>query len=346
MAFSFNKLKVGALVEMTLLNDKNTKVHLNTIVENVLSDRELDLFAPIYKGVNFPLRSKQGFDLIMISKHDQADQYDIHSCRCKVVERKQTGSISIIKIQRVGEITQIQRRDYFRLPLIKSMTFLYENRVYQILSKDLSGNGIRGFIDLKLPIDAEGVLQLDTGTETLSINFIVIDCNTDPDQSRRYELRANFHELKSSQLSKLLKYIYARQSETIRKQIDFKSSSSLYQHHHYSDFFDMPTREKISRISPPILWALTLTEIAYFSLAFKNLDVGLNHFFKVFRRTFRPEFLNFSAVFSIIIWLIALIAIYFNETYNRKTKTAVRLHILANIIIAIVIFTFSIILKN
>lgn len=346
MEFGFNKLKVGALVEMTLLNDKNIEIHLNTIVENVISDTELDLFAPIYKGVNFPLRSKQGFNLIMISKHDQADQYDIHSCRCKVIERKQTGNISIIKIQRVGEITQIQRRDYFRLPLIKSMTFLYENRVYQILSKDLSGNGIRGFIDLKLPIESEGILQLDTGTETLSINFVVIDCHMDPDQSRRYELRASFNQLKSSQLSKLLKYIYARQSETIRKQIDFKSSSSLYQHQHYSDFFDMSTREKISRISPPILWALTLTEVAYFSLAFKNLDVGLNRFFKVFRRTFRPEFLDFSAIFAVIIWFTALIAIYFNETYNTKTKTAVRFHILANILISIAIFTISIIFNN
>jgi len=346
MSFSFSKLKSGSLVEINVTNDQNKLIKLKTIVENVVSLDEMVLLAPVHQGVNYPLRTNQSFSLIMVNKHTELDQYDIYSCTCKIVERMQVNKISTIRIKRTGDINQVQRRDYFRLPLIKNMTILYDNRIYGMLSKDLSGNGFKGYVDLKLPADSEGVLQLDTGEEKLSLRFKVIDCLQDPEHSRRYELRASFLQIKGSQRSKLLKYIYAKQSEGIRKQIELKNTSILGTYQSYGDYFDMPTKEKISRIAPIILWALTLINLAYFTMAFKNLDMGLNRFFKAFQRDFRPEFLNVSTSISAILILSSLVAISLNESNNTRTKSRVRIHLILIFLLGAGILTASLLLGS
>lgn len=335
MAFSFNNLKSGALVEMAFVNEKKTDINLKTIVENVVNTDQLILFAPVHKGVNYPLRINQGFNLITVNKQGQDHKYTIYACRCRVIERMQIENISIIKIQRTGDMEQVQRRDYFRLPLIKNMTFLYENRVHQLLSKDLSGNGLKGYIDIKLPFDAEGVLQLDTGDQVLALNFKVIDCHPDPESTRRYEIRLSFVRIKNAQRTRLLKYIYSKQSETIRKQIDFKGSPSLiHSYENYADYFDIPTKEKIARLLPIVLWCMTLINLAYLLSAFRDLDMGLNYFFKEFQRSFRPEFLNVSIAFSVMILLLAIIGMNYNEFYNKRTRFRVRIHLLIMMLIS------------
>ena len=338
MSFDFKKLKTGSLVEVSLDTSQNKNIKLKTIVESILDDKRLVLFAPVFKGVNYPLRIHQAFDLIMVYKQEHLDQYDIFSCQCEVLERMQTDSISTIKILRTGEFKQIQRRNYFRLPLIKTMQFTYENRVYQLLSKDLSGNGLKGYVDFKLPLDAEGILNLDTEDGTLSINFKVIECNPDPEHVNRYELRASFIRVKNTQRSALLKYIFAKQSEVIRKQIDFNNSPSILNtDQHYGDYFQVPPREKVARLGTVGLWALTSVELAFLISAFRNLDMGLNEFFKEFQPSFRPERLNISLATAGLALFFSIVVAYFNESYNQSTKKNIRLHLI--IISCIAVFS-------
>jgi c-di-GMP-binding flagellar brake protein YcgR len=329
MPFDFKKLKTGSLVEISIDSSQNKRIKLKTIVENILDDKRLILFAPVFKGVNYPLRIHQSFDLIMVYKQEHLDQYDIFSCQCEIVERMQTDNISTIGILRTGEFKQIQRRDYFRLPLIKTMEFTYENRVYQVLSKDLSGNGLKGYTDLKLPIDSECILNLDTEDGKLSINFKVIECSPDPEHVNRYELRASFIRVKNTQRSALLKYIFTKQSEVIRKQIDFNNSPSILNtNQHYGDYFQVTSKEKVARLGTVGLWAITSIEIAFLISAFKSIDMGLNEFFKEFQPSFRPERLKISTTTAALSLILSFVVAYFNESFNKRTKKNIRLHLL------------------
>jgi c-di-GMP-binding flagellar brake protein YcgR len=346
MNFDFGILKVGSLVEMELMSTENKMIKLKTIVEEVVSNDKLKLFAPVSRGKSYPLRLGQGFTMIVVHKYPTVDKYDILSCRCKIDDRSMDGNVSTILVSRNGDFSQIQRRNYFRLPLIKNIPITYDNQTIELLSKDLSGNGIRGYVSKKVPADTEIFVNLEVNDRTLNLRTKVIECNPDPEHHYRYELRGTFVNIKNTQLSHLMKYIYSKQSEAIRKQIDLKDYVSLVDSEKgYSDFFTMTNMEKVVRIGPVLLWALTLVQYAYLVRAFREQNMGLNYFFGEFTSNFTPEFIKASNSVALITLLIAVFFGYLNIKFNSKTKTRVSINIfLVGLLSLITIIIYNILI--
>jgi len=338
MNFSFNQLKVGSLVEIEILGQNQEMTRLKTIVEDIVDESLLKLFAPIQKGKNYPLRIGDGFNLITVFKYPTVDKYDILSCRCKIIDREKDGNISTISIQKTGKFQQVQRRNYFRLPLIKNITLVQDDKKYEILSKDLSGNGIKGYISKKLSADTEAILLLDVETKVLELRTKIIECSPDPNHSYRYEIRGSFVNIKNSQLSELLKYIFLKQSESIKKQIDFKDYASILDtEQSYSDFFSMSNLEKLIRISPILLWVMTLLEYTYFVNTFRNKNMGINFFFGQFQRSYYPEHLMTANTLAIIILALCTFSFFVNNFLNKKRKIIINIQYLIQVILALIV---------
>lgn len=337
MKFNFTNLKVGSLVEMELVTTQDKIIKLKTIVEEIIDESQIKLFAPISRGTNYPIRLDQKFTLITVFKYPTVDKYDILSCQCKITDKQKEGKISTIEITKTGMFSQIQRRNYFRLPLIKNIDIIHDEKKYELLSKDLSGTGIRGYISQSLPENTEGFLMLDVGNKILELNIKIIECKPDPDHSYRYELRGSFINIRNSQLSSVLKYIFNKQSETIRKQIDLKDYVSILDTEaKYSDFFSMSSIEKTIRATPIVLWALTMIEYVYLLGAFKENNMGLNFFFREFIRTYRPEFLLTANSIAIIIVVFATINLLLNLIYNNKTKLRITINLIVIMVLAFI----------
>jgi len=338
MNFSFRELKVGSLVELELVDSNNQAIKLKTIVEDIINESELKIFAPVRKGKTYPLRLGQGFNLITVYKYPTVDKYDIYSCRCKVVDKEIDGKISTVTVHKSTMFQKVQRRNYFRLPLIKTLQIEHDNQKYDILSKDLSGSGLKGYISKKLPADTEALLFLDVGTKVLELKFKIIECNPDPDHNYRYELRGTFINMKNSQISLLLKYIFQKQSESIKKQIEVEEYVSILDtDQSYSDFFSMTNLEKIIRISPVITWALTLLELAYVMNAFRDDNKGINFFFGEFTRTFKPEYLQTANWFGLITLMTIGICFILNIFFNKKKKSNINIQFAIQSLISIIV---------
>jgi|LGVF01.2.fsa_nt_gb c-di-GMP-binding flagellar brake protein YcgR len=338
MNFSFTHLKVGSLVEIETLDTDNKMIRLKTIVEDITNESELKLFAPVRKGKTYPLRVGQSFNLITVYKSPTVEKYDILSCRCKIINKEIDGNISTVTIQKVAVFKQVQRRDYFRLPLIKTVKIVHDGNQYDLLSKDLSGSGIRGYLSKRLPAESEAVLYLDVETKVIEINFKIVECNPDPDHTYRYELRGSFVNIKNSQLSQLLKYIFAKQSETIKRQIDMDEYVSILDtDQSYSDFFSMSNLEKIIRISPIMTWTLTLLDTAYVMNAFRDDNMGINFFFGQFTRTFRPEDLMTANIIALVTIVAIIIGFLMNTFFNKKKKLIINIQYAMQLIISLVI---------
>lgn len=326
MNFSFTNLKVGSLVEIETIDANANPIKLKTIVENIISESELKLFAPIYMGKNFPIRIGDSFELITVHKYPTVDKYDILSCRCKVSSKTKEGNISTITVIKTGIFKPIQRRNYFRLPLIKNMTIISEDEEHELLSKDLSASGIRGFINKKIPVDTEIILLLNIETGVLRLKTRVIDCYPDPHHTYRYELRGSFVGIKNTQMSALHKYIFSKQSEAIKKQIEIEEYASILDtNKHYSDFYSMTNLEKVIRISPIITWALTLLNYAFLYNAFEDQNKAINYFFRQFKRTFRPEYLNGAYIFAFVMIVLIAIGALMNNGYNKGSKRLINI---------------------
>lgn len=343
MNYNFTNLKVGTLVELEFNNLENKPIKLKTIVEEVFGPDRIRIFAPVSKGKIYPFRLNQSFNLIAVRKEPAIDRFDILSCRCKIVDKIKQGSLSTLEIVKTSEFTQIQRRNYFRLPLITNLELLHDNKKYEMLTKDLSGNGIKGYVSTKLPADSEGILFLNTGEKTLELKYKIIECNPDPEHSYRYEMRASFINIKGSQLSQLLKFIFSKQSEGIRKQMDLKDYVSILDtEQHYSDFFSMTNMEKVVRISPFFLWGITMVEYAFFANAFRETNMGLNLFFGEFTRDFKPELLTQSSQLAYVTLVLTFIAFMMNMNYNLHSKRKILVHHILVALLSIVAIAFNI----
>lgn len=346
MNFSFTNLKVGSLVEIETVDAKHNPIKLKTIVEDIISESELKLFSPVYKGKNFPLRLGNGFNLVTVYKYPTVDKYDILSCRCKVTDKKMEGNISTITIQKTGIFKAIQRRNYFRLPLIKNMKIIQNDIEYELLSKDLSANGIRGFINKKLSAETEAILMLDIESKVLHLKTKIIECNPDPNHTYRFELRGSFVNIKNSQVSLLLKYIFSKQSEAIRKQIELEDYVSIMDtEQHYSDFFSMTNLEKIIRITPLLTWALTLLNYAYLLSAFRDNNKGINFFFGQFTRSYRPEYLETANILAVILLICIIAGFITNNLLNKKRRNIINIHYFIQTLLALaVIITYQVLI--
>lgn len=346
MNFSFTNLKVGSLVEIETVDAKHNPIKLKTIVEDIISESELKLFSPVYKGKSFPLRLGNSFNLVTVYKYPTVDKYDILSCRCKVIDKDKDGNISTLTIQKTGIFRAIQRRNYFRLPLIKNMKIIQNNVEYELLSKDLSANGIRGYINKKLSAETEATLVLDIESKVLHLKTKVIECNPDPNHTYRFELRGSFINIKNSQVSQLLKYIFSKQSEAIRKQIELEDYVSILDtDQQYSDFFSMSNLEKVIRITPLVTWALVLLDYAYLLNAFRDKNKGINFFFGQFTRTYRPEHLTTANTLAYILVITVAIGFIMNNLFNKKRKTIINIHYLIQTLMALaVIITYQVLI--
>lgn len=338
----FSKLKVGSLVEIESMNTQNKKINLKTIVEEVISESELKLFLPIHKGVNYPFRINESFTLVTIVRYPNSEKYDIFSCRAKVISKDKEGAISTITILKTSEHQKVQRRNYFRLPLIKSMTVVFNETNYELLSKDLSGNGIRGYLNKKIPAGSEASLMFETENKVnINVNIKVIECSPDTKDDYRYDFRATFVNLKSSQLSEIMRYIFFKQSESIKKQFNFHDHASILDSDQsYSDFFSMSNVEKLIRIAPIALWAVVLIQYAYLMMAFRNLNKGINFFFNQVHPTFKPEFLVTANAIAYIVIILASAMLAIDYIYNKTKPMKLSISLILQIILSIVTIIF------
>lgn len=334
----FGNLKVGSLVEIEILNYKNEMIKLNTIVEEVIDDSNLKLFAPIYKGASYPFHINQDFTLITTIKNPTVEKYEIFSCRCRILSKERSGNIFTITINRTSEPQKIQRRDYFRLPIIKNMTVIYNNNEYELLSKDLSGNGIRGYLSRKIPAGSDAVLLLAVDEKTtIEINMKVIECSRDPGHQYRYDFRATFPNLNSAQLGTIMRYIFSKQSNAIKKQLNFDEYVSIVDSDKtYSDFFSMTNIEKIIRITPIALWSILLIQYAYLVSAFRDKNMGINFFFNQLKPTFKPDLLIIASSIAYVVIIISIFMLIMNYIYNRKKRLKYSISHILQIILSII----------
>lgn len=320
-------IKIGTLVEIEVKNSDLEIIKLKTIVENISSSNELSIFAPILKGRIYPFRMNQTINLITIHKHSSDNQIEILTCKFKVTGKTRIDNIPTIAIFKTGKESKLQRRDFYRLPLVKNMTIMWNENKYSFLSKDLSGSGVRGFISNKIPLDAKCSLLLEINDKlTINLSLEVIDCTQDPEHKFRYDFRATFISLNSKTRTTLMKYIVSKQSETIRKQIELVEYTSLINsEQNYSDFFSMTNLEKIIRITPVLMWILILVQYYFLINAFLVNNFGYFIFFDKTRSAYSPAKLvmaNNYAILSLAL-LVILSAIRFLFFKNNRDKYSI-----------------------
>lgn len=337
MNFDFKNLKIGALVEIEVINERREQLKMKTVVEEIKGDNIISVLSPIYHGLPYQVHVGDTFTFVAVFKYPTVDKYDIYACRATAIEKEKKDDLAFLTIQRVGEFQKIQRRNFFRLPIVRNVPLTHDNKEYEMISKDLSGSGIKGYIQRKIPEGAKVIIHLDIDDKVLALKLNIIECQPDVDDSSRYMIRGSFDGLKNSQMSELQKFIFNKQAEVIRRQYGSQQVQSILDtDKHYGDYYAMTNTEKIIRIWPILLWALTFITYAYLTNAFKDENKGINFFFGEYTRRFKPENLMTASILALILIVLAFIGFILNMSFNKHKKHIINIQYVLQGVLAII----------
>lgn len=217
--FDFKKhLIIGQKIQLELAINNETRQYLSQI-EGYSNDDTIEILTPISQNRLVYLPNDTTLKVI-IFKGDAVFDF-----KAKVIEKK-LGTIPTVKLQIVSGLNKTQRRNYFRLKVIKDM----EARLVENLKENKFGEKFKGNM---LDISAGGVLMiaskelqegdivefalpLSSGKNIILFGKIVRKSYT-VNAKYKYEYGLQFENISEFERNEITKYIFEEQRKMIKK---------------------------------------------------------------------------------------------------------------------------------
>ncbi len=220
-------------VDLEIITPREEILKARSEVIAIMSDTKIVIGVPIVNGRLLTLSSGKRLKVI-INRKDSG----LHQFRALVLRRGHDESIPTMELQRISEIEKIQRRFYFRMPLILDMKlkiavgeriekmidkgdvievtetdYIY----HDILTNDISGGGLRATIKTPLELGKLVKVELLINNVRHDVNAEVVRCNLVHDVVTKYDLGLRFYEIDEHVRSKIISYIFEKQRKLREK---------------------------------------------------------------------------------------------------------------------------------
>jgi len=208
-----SKLKriIGQLVDIKDTENENAIMH-KVRVDSIASEGEISVEVPIVDGQVITMHSGALYDLTYYI------DASVYIQRIQVISRFLSGPVVCVKLQSIGKPKRINRRQYFRMPvLIDAFVKVGDEPFHPMTATNLSAGGIR-FISLEAyKTDQCLQVRITLEKEILDIEAEVISCHLMKDSIRRQDVRVKFKKITSRQERVILQYLFEQQRLIRRK---------------------------------------------------------------------------------------------------------------------------------
>lgn len=206
----FSELEVGDKLSIEI-REKDIVQNENSLLNSQLIDKDdnyIYITPPVYKGQKYLLRKNQSITIFFYRKKG------VYQFECQVVNKLQT-NIVVFALKPIGNIKKIQRRNYYRLPLVSPAILRKQenDKVIEItcIMQDLSGGGVR----LTCKEEFKGLenvtvdLYIDE-EELISVEGQVVRIIRDSENST-YELGIRFNQIDETNADRIFAIIFEKQ---------------------------------------------------------------------------------------------------------------------------------------
>lgn len=220
MDLNFN---VGDAIELTI-EEKRYK----TVVEKQIDKEVLMIYSPISKGQVLAVREGQYLDVAFSALEQDQDKYDVYSYRALVIGREIVGNVPMLTLQAISAPKKVQRRDFFRLNISK--TLLIENikneSTIEVVTQDISAGGMQAISPKKLIKDEEYLVYMNIFEDfPIVLSAKVLSSELADMEYNRYVNRFYFTNMDKKLQADMVKQINNLQIIEIRKR---KLTSPMY----------------------------------------------------------------------------------------------------------------------
>jgi len=218
---SYNNIKIGDRLEITLLRDKMGKSYVSQ-VEEVLGEDEVVVHVPISYGQLVKLSSREKYNMLFFTEKGMVE-FD-----AEITEYTKESEFNFMHIKLLSEGRRIQRREFFRFTCLLPLKFakitdsyhdeqLEQVVLYDGIIKDLGGGGIR-FVSNE-SVDEKGRMKcvFMLGDECLVVIGKVLHKQFYPKSNYKYQYRIEFVGISLPEQEKIVQYIFNEQRKIIQK---------------------------------------------------------------------------------------------------------------------------------
>lgn len=141
------------------------------------------------------------------------DSAGILEMRGRIIQRTPTGSADALVVELSGEVRQTQRRQDYRLPLLREVCVGNAcEGFFEGLTQNISAGGVRCIIPARIRPGARITVKLDLESESLDLRGEVLDAWVFDEDTQRHILRVRFVEITEKTRSRLAAFIFSEQS--------------------------------------------------------------------------------------------------------------------------------------
>ncbi|MCX7747016.1 MAG: PilZ domain-containing protein [Clostridia bacterium] len=220
-----SQLQVGIKLQLEVDSfiDPNSNMCFVSAFEWAENDDTALIAAPIHEGMVYPLQKGTMLNIFYIMKGD------FYGFKAEVMDRTTKDNIPLIKIKITGDISRIQRRQFFRLEcclpvkygVLQSLTGDTKSlpRNKKAVVRDLSGGGICIAVEEQLEKDAYLICEIvfsKENTVVFSGQVVRID-KLEDNMAYKFEIGVKFIKIEDKHREAIIGYIFQEQRKLRQK---------------------------------------------------------------------------------------------------------------------------------
>ncbi len=207
-----NLLNAGDRLELSIEGEQGTALTLETSFVALIDSDKLMIRASFQ---DTPLSVSFNPSIKLKASKDAAGILEMSG---RIIESSRAGIATTLVVELSEDILQIQRRQDYRLPLLREIRLGNSGDGYfNGLTQNISAGGLRCIIPTRMRPGTRIGVKLELGQETLELSGEVLETFEFDETAQRHIFRIRFLDIPEKIRSRLTAYIFSEQSRQKRK---------------------------------------------------------------------------------------------------------------------------------
>lgn len=199
-----------------------------TVVERQIDDDTLLIYAPIEKARAVTVSENELMDIIYVIANNENSTYDVYSFEAVVSSREIHDQIPMFTIKKISPIKKIQRRDFYRLNIVKPLLIekVDGDDSIEVLTKDISAGGLMAISPKPLEVNSDYIVYMNILPDApVVLTARVLSSEPFESETRRYIARFYFKDVSKHIQGSMVRQINQMQAIEISRR---RSNSKAY----------------------------------------------------------------------------------------------------------------------
>lgn len=344
-----NYIKIGTLLEVEYNDPFNGPVKVKTVVEDGLENNQFAIATPMHKNISSPIQVGEFLRISFLVKKDDFEKPEVYVFTAKVRSRMAIDDMPILGMTITSEPKSFQRRDYFRVAVIKQFQLQQDGITRTVQTKNISASGMKLMTNGRLKDDVFCELNFQLEDEAFTIESKVVDQSPVTHGKYSHEIAVKFIDMKEIDRKRLIKILYVMQSDALRKKLRPNQYGHLYEDL-YGNFKEKRTfedrRVRVIRYITALSWFLGFIAFGLINQARPRHSFGIEVFFnEVKGNMWDPLTLNAAFAASVLLLGLSLTGAYLNSTRLKREGDRFHYSLIFMSVLSIIIITLYFVLK-